>query len=109
MTATGSDAVALEAALEDLRSELVEEADGSRHPYRLARSGIWWLKPNKDGGDPVPVRLTNFQARIARDIVEDDGLETRHLFEVEARLPGRPAARQSVPAGQFASLSWVLE
>ncbi len=103
------DRAALDAALDGLRAEMDGEDGEARHPYRLTQSGIWWLKPNRDGGDPVPVRLTNFQARIVRDVVEDDGLETRHLFEVEANLPGRPRARQSVPAGQFSSLNWVLE
>jgi hypothetical protein len=100
----------LETALNGLRAQLEESEDEEpKHPYRMTASGIWWLRPNKDGGDPVPVRLTNFQARIVRDIIEDDGLETRHLFEVEANLPGRRQAKQSVLASQFSSLAWVLE
>jgi hypothetical protein len=99
---------AVDAALEELLLELAD-GDHARHPYRAADTGIWWLKPGKEGGRPIPVRLTNFQARIVRDVVEDDGLETRHLFEVEGRLPGRDARRQSVSAGQFASLNWVPE
>jgi hypothetical protein len=105
MSQVERDMAPLEAALGGLRAEL-DVADGEpEHPYRMSQSGIWWMKPNKDGGDPVPVKLTNFQARIVRDVVEDDGLETRHLFEIEGRLSGRPAARQSVPAGQYASLA----
>src|SRR2546430_17601780 len=92
----------LDAALGGLRAQLEEsDAEEPKHPYRVTASGIWWLRPNKDGGDPVPVRLTNFQARIIRDIVEDDGLETRHLFEVEANLHGRPGATQSALATQI--------
>ena len=104
------DMTAVEAAVRELRLELEDADEGqARHPYRMTANGIWWLKADRDGGDPVPVRLTNFQARIVRDIVEDDGLETRHLFEVEGLLPGRGPTRQSVPAGQFASLGWVLD
>ncbi|HEY7202429.1 MAG TPA: hypothetical protein VIC57_19575 [Candidatus Dormibacteraeota bacterium] len=110
MSAVERDLTAVDAAVRELRLELDEDDDGQpRHPYRMTRNGIWWLKADRDRDDPVPVRLTNFQARIVRDIVEDDGLETRHLFEVEGRLTGRDAARQSVPAAQFASLNWVLE
>src|SRR3989442_131473 len=110
MSTTERDLGRLEAALSGLRAQLEENEDEEpKHPYRMTASGIWWLRPNKDGGDPVPVRLTNFQARIVRDIVEDDGLETRHLFEVEANLPGRRQARQSVLAAHFSSLTWVLE
>jgi hypothetical protein len=111
MSSSERDLAALDAAVNGLRAQLQgdEEEEEPGHPYRMTRSGIWWLKPNKDGGDPVPVRLTNFQARILRDVVEDDGLETRNLIEVEGLLPGRPAARQSVPAGQYASLAWVPE
>jgi hypothetical protein len=105
---TAGQEMAVDAALENLLLELAD-GDHARHPYRAAETGIWWLKPGKDGGRPVPVRLTNFQARIVRDVVEDDGLETRHLFEVEGRLPGRDPRRQSVAAGQFAPLNWVLE
>jgi hypothetical protein len=100
---------AVDAALQELRAELEDDDAEPRHPYRMSGNGIWWLKADRDGGDPVPVRLTNFQARIVRDVVEDDGLETRHLFEVEGRIAGREASRESVPAGQFASLAWVLE
>jgi hypothetical protein len=111
MSAAERDLTAVQAAVKELRLELEEEDDDgqARHPYRMSQNGIWWLKADRDGGDPVPVRLTNFQARIVRDVVEDDGLETRHLFEVEGRLSGREASRQSVPAAQFASLAWVLD
>jgi hypothetical protein len=108
VTGADRDLAAVEAAVTDLRLELGEDGP-ARHPYRMSGNGIWWMKPNREGGDAIPIRLTNFQARIVRDVVQDDGLETRHLFEVEGRLPGREPSRQSVPAGQFASLAWVLD
>src|SRR5262249_6728199 len=41
-------------------------------------------------------------------IVEDDGVETAHAFEIEAQLNGRRACFV-VPAAQFSGLGWVLE
>jgi len=52
------------------------------------------------------VPLTNFTARIVADVIEDDGAETRHHFEIEGRKNGR-VARFSVPASSFASMNWV--
>jgi hypothetical protein len=39
------------------------------------------IGPMKDG--VVETRLTNFVARIATDVVEDDGVELRRRFELE--------------------------
>ena len=75
-------------------------------PYAATDEGLLWFKTTKDG--PVPVRLANFTGRTVTDIREDDGLETRHLFEIEAKL-GNQTRRFTVPASQFNSLSWVTD
>ena len=49
----------------------------------------------------------NFQARIVRDIVLDDGTEERREFGVEAELGGRRVAFV-VPATEFGRMGWVL-
>ncbi len=57
---------------------------------------------------PVPLRLTNFTARIARELEYDDGLETRREFEIVATVRGRENV-VAVPAAAFAGMGWVTE
>lgn len=52
--------------------------------YEATEGGMIWRKPTKDG--PVETRLSNFTAKIVADVTEDDGVETRRFFEVEAEL-----------------------
>jgi hypothetical protein len=74
--------------------------------YRTTSQGIVWDKPTRHGTSPTP--LTNFIAEIVADVVEDDGAEEKHTFEVVARLGGH-AKRFEVPASRFASMNWVAE
>ena len=57
-----------------------------------------------DGWKP----LTNFDARIVCDRVEDDGVEVRRTFEIRGRLNDRTATC-AVAASAFGSLQWVLD
>lgn len=75
-------------------------------PYQATPQGLVWRKPTLAG--PVTVRLSNFTATITADIVEDDGAETRRLFELETRRAGQ-VARFRVPAAQFDGMSWLAE
>ena len=52
--------------------------------YEATPAGMIWRKQTKDG--PVEVPLSNFTARIVADVTEDDGVETRRFFDVEAEL-----------------------
>jgi bifunctional DNA primase/polymerase-like protein/primase-like protein len=79
---------------------------GIESPYEADESGIFWLKTTKDG--PMPVRLTNFDARIITDIVEDDGVETRRSYEIETKLLGQ-IRRFVAPAAQFPGMNWASE
>jgi hypothetical protein len=51
--------------------------------------------------------LTNFIARITKDIVFDDGEDQRREFLVEANLEGS-LSRFQVPAVEFGRMNWVL-
>lgn len=77
-----------------------------RSPYRATSGGLVWDKPVQDGVVPTP--LTNFTAKIAADVAEDDGAEVRRSFEIEAELNG---ARHTftIPSAQFAPMSWPTE
>ncbi len=81
-------------------------SDIRRVPYRETGNGIVWDRMTRDGHVEVP--LTNFTAHITRDILEDDGVERRHIFEIEARQPRR-TARADVPAASYGAMSWPMD
>jgi hypothetical protein len=74
--------------------------------YTSTEDGIMWIKTTRDG--PLPTRLTNFSARIVADIAEDDGVEVKRNYEIEAELGG-DTKRFMVPAAQFAAMTWPAE
>jgi len=74
--------------------------------YEATPAGLFHLRRVKDGA--VRVQLTNFTAKITRDLAQDDGAEVQRAFEVEALLNGRPC-HFAVPAAQFAGMGWVSE
>ena len=78
----------------------------SPHFYKATPGGLVWIRHTQNG--PVTVRLTNFGALIATDVLEDDGAEIRRRFEIEARLNGW-CRRFTVTADAFAGLGWVTE
>lgn len=75
-------------------------------PYRAGPNGLVWLRQVRDG--VVPTLLTNFTARVVADIAEDDGVETRRSFEIEASTRGR-TARFPVSAEKFSAMNWPTE
>ncbi len=87
------------------RQTVVHRA-GEEH-YKATEHGLLWLKRTRDDSFR-PVRLTNFRCQIVTDIREDDGVETRHQFELEAQLDGREF-RFTVPAERFMAMTWVVE
>ena len=74
--------------------------------YEATDEGLFWRNGMKDG--TCRVKLTNFTARIITDILEDDGIEQRHTFEIEA---GREEIikKLRVPAAEFSKMAWPLE
>ena len=75
-------------------------------PYVATPEGIVWRRRTRTGWDPV--RLANFVALIVGDRLEDDAVEQRHVFELEATFRGQ-THRFVIPADRFAGLSWVLD
>src|SRR5688572_27155483 len=61
-----------------------QREDRSRIPYRETESSLVWERPTQNGSVMTP--LTNFTAKIVRDVAEDDGVEVRRTFEIEATL-----------------------
>ena len=91
------------AAAAELEREGYGQLSSASGQYQATEKGLVYLKPTKDG--PVPDRLTNFIARIVKDVVEDDGVEQKRLFEIEAELRGRKY-RFTVPENEYESLRW---
>jgi len=96
----------LSLATQELRTCSDDQDEIFPVPYKAASDGLVWKKRTGEG--TVDVRLTNFTARIVADVSEDDGSETRHLFEIEAALNNR-ATRFTVPANQFSTMNWPVE
>jgi Domain of unknown function (DUF3854) len=96
----------LSLAMETLREPPDDEPEEPTIPYEATEQGLNWFKVTKDGVVRVP--LTNFTAQIVADTVEDDGVETRRTFELEARLNGY-SRRFVVAADHFAAMSWATE
>ncbi len=69
--------------------------------------GTNYLKQTADG-DVIPIHLANFHAKIVGDVTEENGLESRRLFELEASLNGA-IHTFDVRVERFASMSWVTE
>jgi hypothetical protein len=78
----------------------------SANPYFDTPGGLFWKRRTRDGEIVTP--LTNFTARIVADFSEDDGIEVRRVFDLEAKLHNE-RRRFSVPAAQFPSLNWAIE
>jgi hypothetical protein len=93
-------------ATTELREQHVGENEDPPEVYLSTPQGMVWNKPTRYGTSPTP--LTNFVAEIAADVVEDDGAEEKHTFEIGARSGGR-VRRFEVPASRFASMNWVAE
>lgn len=83
------------------------EGAGIDIPYKATERGLVWMK--EIGGGLIAIQLTNFNARIVSETVEDDGQETKRLFTVEASLDG-DLRRFEVPANQFtgSTMRWVV-
>ena len=73
-------------------------------PYAETADGIIWHRLTLAGLVPTP--LTNFTARITTDLVEDDGVEERRVYEIDANLNGR-SRRVRVLAKDFDKMDWV--
>lgn len=52
--------------------------------------------------------MTNFTATIVADVLEDDGVEQKRLFEIEASLNGR-TRRFLLPTPEFVAMRWECE
>ena len=74
--------------------------------YEQKGAAIVRVEERENGGSKSKL-LTNFNARIVRDLILDDGEEQRRHFRVEAEIGGRRVAF-AVSAAEFSRMGWVL-
>jgi hypothetical protein len=78
--------------------------------YEINDSGDLCHKRYNRHGEIELLPLCNFVARSTREIMEDDGIESRMTFEIEGILAGgRPLPMVKVPADKFLSLGWISQ
>jgi hypothetical protein len=75
-------------------------------PYRATPAGLVWDKPTANGTVAVP--LTNFTARIVAQLVEDDGVDQRRIFDIEGYVGDRER-RFQLTALEFTTMNWPTE
>jgi hypothetical protein len=77
----------------------------------LVEAGRICHRGHTRGGEAYLQPLCNFDARITREEILDDGSgEDRHTFAIEGRLyDGAPLPPVSVPAADFPAMSWPIK
>jgi Bifunctional DNA primase/polymerase, N-terminal len=83
-------------------------SDGDAGPYLVANNRITFRKETQFG--PVIAPLSNVDARIAEELILDDGRDTRRAFLIQGSLAGgKPLPAVRVPVERFQAMSWPLE
>jgi hypothetical protein len=93
---------------EEAASEYDEETNVSKlvgTPYRVVSGRIVRLKNTREG--EIPLRLTNFTARITEEVVRDDGAEVRRIYRLKGETAQKNLPEIEVPAAQFSAMNWV--
>jgi hypothetical protein len=80
---------------------------GDGHSYEATPGGIIHHTFTRNG-DKIEKVLTNFTARILTNVIEDDGVEKKHVLEIEARLRDR-SRRFFIAAADFPKMVWPIE
>lgn len=74
--------------------------------YEVVDGKITWNKPTRDG--TTPVALCNFNAKIVKEEIHDDGAESKTYFQiVGTSADGKPLPSISITAEEFSSLNWI--
>lgn len=74
--------------------------------YALTSTGLIRRRPAAYGAGMETERLTNFGAKITRELIEDDGSsEEQRIFELEVLLKGERRTVE-VPASKFGMMAW---
>jgi hypothetical protein len=92
-------------ATTELRTPPGQAEEGSSLPYVETPHGIVWRRPTRDGY--INQQLTNFTARVFREVEEDDGAETTLSIDIQAELNGLKKSFR-MPAQNFVAMNWHI-
>lgn len=74
----------------------------------FVQNGFWCRWYHTKNGDPTPIKLCNFTAKITEENIIDDGLDSQHVFSIAGKLHDRtPLQKIDIPAEKFSGLTWV--
>jgi hypothetical protein len=94
------------ASVTDIQELIDSFEPASIQPSLFAFSSTGMIFRKSARWNAEPVRLTNFNAKIVAEQIEDDGsLEEQRVFEIEAELEGVKRLIR-VPSSKFAAMSW---
>jgi hypothetical protein len=100
---------ALKPILRQLKSEGSSSSSSRESPYYFVEGGcICRSKPTVDGA-LITIPLCNFSARIAEEVVRDDGAERATVLAIEGSLSDDTSLpRAEVPAEAFVRSDWIV-
>ena len=90
----------------ELRVPLPKADEEPDLTYTVQEGRLIWMRHS--AGSVIPTPLSNFDARIISDIVEDYGFEERRSLEIRAVLDSR-THEFKIPASKFKPMNWVIE
>lgn len=100
MAANGSSPVDIEELLDSF-----ERTNLTPQTYIASPAGLMRRKLGLYG-QAEPEKLTNFNAKIVQEQIEDDGsLEETRIFELECEIKGQKATIR-VPASKYSTMAW---
>lgn len=76
--------------------------------YGEGRNGSLYRITDTAEAGPTLTPLCNFRARIVADILRDDGIDPRRVFEVEAQVGSRTVEGLLLEPAEFARMEWPL-
>jgi hypothetical protein len=79
----------------------------SLHSYFIDDEG-YSCRLKATGAGPIPVRLANFSACIDQEIIEDDGIEQKRIYQVSGKTgKEKTLPNLEVNASSFGSMNWA--
>lgn len=82
-----------------------KEDDKERLYFTDDNGGLYRWKKTPEG--IVPVKLSNFDAYINKEIIEDDGVNTTYLYGLTGKQGDIELQDIDIPASTFSSLNWI--
>jgi hypothetical protein len=85
-----------------IAGKATEGADPDEGRFFSNDLGVWRKRTDE------PLRLTNFEAQMTSEVVEDDGVERTAFVEVKGRLAPREPVTFVLPVATFAEMDWPM-